>query len=158
MWRSVCSGLVLVIVATGCHHSVEINPSPAIPMSSRWTATIASPADLRGAVEIHGAGWMAPPSLSDSSRTLVEIHIANASPGGVHPWGIHKGSCGNDQGVFGSDRAYSPLKVSGDGTASARIVQTIPTPKTGSYFVEVLGAPSNTELVIACGNLAPPQG
>jgi hypothetical protein len=158
MLRWWCSGLALVVVATGCHHGVLINPSPAIPMASRWTGTLASPQSLQGAVQIHGSAWMAPPSVSDSTRTLISMQIANAAPGGVHPWGVHRGSCGNDQGVFGSDNAYPLLRVNSDGDASARVQQTIPPPKSGSYFVEVLAAPSNTALVIACGNLAAPQG
>jgi hypothetical protein len=152
------SGVALGVVVAGCHHSVQINPSPAIPMASRWTGTLASPPALRGAVEIHGSAWMAPPSGSDTTRALINIQIANASPGGVHPWGVHSGSCGNDQGVFGSDNAYPPLKVNSDGQASARVQQTIPPPKTGSYFVEVLASRDNAGLVIACGNLAAPQG
>ena len=100
---------------------------------------------------------MAPPSVSDTTRALISVQIANALPGGVHPWAVHEGSCGNDMGVFGSDRAYPVLRVNGDGQANARVQQTIPPPKTGSYFVEVLAAPSNTGLVIACGNLAAPQ-
>jgi hypothetical protein len=153
-----CSGLALVVVANGCHHSVQINPSPAIPMSSRWTGNLASPGALRGAVEIHGTAWMAPPSAADLTRALIFVQIANASPGGVHPWAVHEGSCGNDMGVFGSENAYPPLRVNGDGQATARVQQTIPPPTTGSYFVEVLAAPDNTGLVIACGNLAAPQG
>jgi hypothetical protein len=147
-----------VVVVGGCHRSIEVNPSPAIPVSSRWTGTLASPEALRGAVEIHGSAWMAPPAMSDSTRTLISIQISNAAPGGVHPWGIHQGSCGNDQGIFGSDHAYPPLRVNSDGVASAHAQQTIPPPKTGQYFVEVLAAPSNMGTVIACGNFAAPQG
>jgi hypothetical protein len=152
-------GLVaIVIVASGCTRSVQINPSPRIPVASRWTAALASPSALAGAVQIRGSAWMAPPSSADSTRAVVAVEIANASPGGVHPWAVHEGSCGNDQGVFGSDRAYPPLRVHNDGSASATVTQTIPSPRTGSYFVEILASPSNTGLVIACGNLAAPQG
>jgi|SRR5579862_5629341 len=152
-------GLVAtVLVAGGCNRSVQINPSPRIPLSSRWTAVLASPANLAGAVQIHGSAWMAPPSTLDSSRAVVSVQISNASPGGVHPWAVHEGNCGNDLGVFGSDHAYPPLRVHNDGSASATVTQTIPPPRSGTYFVEVVASPSNTGLVIACGNLAAPQG
>jgi hypothetical protein len=158
MWRNSVCGAALVVMVTGCHHSVEINPAPSIPVSARWTATLASPKELRGAIEIHGSAWMAPPAVGDSGRALISIAIANAAPGGVHPWAVHQGTCGNDRGVYGSDRAYPPLKVGSDGTATAKTQQTLPPPKFGEYFVEVLAAPSNPEMVIACGNMAAPQG
>ena len=158
MWRVLFSSAALAVMATGCHHSVEINPAPSVPVSARWTATLASPKDLHGAVEIHGSAWMAPPAVGDSGRALISIQIANAAPGGVHPWAVHRGSCGGDLGIYGSDRAYPPLKVGSDGTATAKTEQTLPPPKAGDYFVEVLAAPSNTTMVIACGNMAAPQG
>jgi hypothetical protein len=145
------------VAAIGCHQPVQINPTPKIPMSSRWTATLDSPSNLAGVVQVHGSAWMAPPSTTDSSRTLIAIQISNTTQGGLHPWSVHHGNCGNDLGTFGSDRAYPPLRVDGDGTASATVTQTIPPPKTGDYFVEVLASPSNTGTIIACGNMAAPQ-
>ncbi len=85
MWRILVSGGVLVIAAVGCHHAVEINAKQPIPVGSRWTATLATPDALRGAVQIHGSAWMAPPAVGDTGRALIEIQIANAAPGGVHP-------------------------------------------------------------------------
>lgn len=158
MWRVLVSGGVLVTAVGGCHHSVEINTKQPIPVGSRWTATLASPNALRGALQIHGSAWMAPPAVGDTGRALIEIQISNAAPGGVHPWGVHEGACGNDRGVYGASQAYPPLKVGSDGTASGKAQQTIPVPKSGGYFVEVLAAPNNAGTVIACGNLAAPAG
>ncbi len=158
MWRILVSGGVLVIAAVGCHHAVEINAKQPIPVGSRWTATLATPDALRGAVQIHGSAWMGPPAVGDTARALIAIQIANAAPGGVHPWGVHEGTCGNDRGIYGAGQAYPPLKVGSDGAASGKAQQTIPLPKAGEYFVEVLAAQNNAGTVIACGNMAPPSG
>jgi hypothetical protein len=152
-WRSLLS---VGVVLAGCHRSVEINPSPAIPMASRWNATLASPTNLAGAVQVRGSAWMAPVSRTDSSRTLVAIDIMNATPGGLHPWAVHQGQCRSDEGVFGSPSAYPPLHVKGDGTASAHTTLSIPVPTSGNYYVSVVASPSNTQTVIACGNFAAP--
>jgi hypothetical protein len=157
--KSLTVGAVAVslLVGVACHGSVQINPSPKIPTSSRWTGTLATPPNLAGAVQIHGTAWMAQPSMSDSAHTLISLQITNAASGGLHPWSIRQGTCGNDQGEFGSERAYRPLHVGSDGTASATVTQNQPPPRTGSYFVQVVASPTNTGTVIACGNLAPPS-
>ena len=145
-------------VVAACHHSdVQINPNPKIPNSTRWIGTLSSPPNLAGAVQIRGSAWMAPPVASDSGQTVVSVSISNAAAGGVHPWAVHQGTCGNDQGMFGEGSNYAPLRVNSDGTASAKTTLRDATPKSGNYFVEVLASPSNTGTVIACGNLAPPS-
>jgi hypothetical protein len=90
----------------------------------------------------------------DSDNTRVEISISNAIPGGVHPWHVHRGQCGNDQGIFGPADAYKPLRVNDDGRASAVAKLPMPLPKTGNYFVSVHASTASPETVIACGNLA----
>ena len=50
--------------------------------------------------------------------------------GGLHPWQLHHGQCGSDEGVFGA--------------------------ATGSYFVVVRASAANDAMRVACGNLAPP--
>ncbi len=157
MSRRWCSVVGLVAVVAGCHRAVQITPSPKIPTGSRWTATLASPQTLAGAIQIRGSSWMAAPSMNDSAHTLATIQISNAESGGVHPWAVHMGSCGNDQGVFGSNNTYKALHVGSDGTASSSATLNEPAPKTGNYFVEVLASPTNTNTVIACGNMASPS-
>lgn len=125
-----------------------------VNLNARWHANLASPANLAGAVQMTGSATMAPGS--NRGNTTVTLSLANASPGGVHPWALHYGQCGNDQGVFGSDGDYKAIEIGGDGrgTASARVSQETPT--TGSYYVTVQASAANRETTIACGNLAPP--
>ncbi len=149
-----------IVTAAGCnpfHHSqaVEMTTVDAT-LNSRWHANLASPATLAGVVQMNGSSSMAPDPIGAS--TVITINVANASPGGVHPWEVRSGQCGSgmDYGVFGSNEAYTPLEVESDGHAEGTARVPLRTPTTGSYFVVVHASAANPELVVACGNLAPP--
>jgi hypothetical protein len=60
-------------------------------LNTRWHANLASPADLAGVVQMNGSASMAP--NLDSTATTVILDLANASPGGHHPWAVHRGQC-----------------------------------------------------------------
>lgn len=75
--------------------------------------------------------------------TEIVMRLGNTSPGGVHPWAIHLGQCGEDDGVFGA------LDVS-----SATV--SVNTPTMGNYFVSVQVSAANRTLTVARGNLAAP--
>ncbi|MFI5250607.1 MAG: hypothetical protein ACHQTF_11590 [Gemmatimonadales bacterium] len=132
--------------------AVEIK-SAEVPVSSRWNATLATPTQLAGALQVQGSAWMAPGS---DNQTLVYVSVMNAAPGGQHPWHVHLGTCGNDQGILGPADAYKSLKIDGDGKASQQITLPVPIPTTGQYHVNVHASSSNMGTIIACGNLAPP--
>lgn len=125
-------------------------------LNSRWHANLASPASLAGVVQMNGSASMAP--ATNGTSTDITLNLANASPGGLHPWAVHWGQCGarTDEGVFGPSEAYKPLKVESDGRASGSATVQLQTPKTGSYFVVVRASAANSEAIVACGNLAPP--
>ncbi|HEX6533698.1 MAG TPA: hypothetical protein VF041_03820 [Gemmatimonadaceae bacterium] len=150
----------LVFVIAACNpfaqkRAVEISSGEGeVAYSSRWNATLATPSDLAGALQVKGSAWMAP--SSDGNGTRVHVSISNAAPGGVHPWMVHQGRCGDDRGVVGQASDYQPLRVSAEGTASQDAILSIPEPKTGEYFVNVHASASNMGTSIACGNLAPP--
>ena len=150
---------VTVFAVTACnpfHHQRAVEVSTGdVNLNSRWHASLASPADLAGAVQMSGSAAMAPGTKGGNST--ITLSIANASPGGVHPWAVHRGQCGADDGTFGAPSAYQPVKIESDGRGSA--VATIPfeTPTTGMYFVSVRASAANGETVVACGNLAPPS-
>jgi hypothetical protein len=137
------------------HHqpAVEVSTRDA-NVNSRWHANLASPADLAGAVQMSGSATMAPGS--NSGNTTVSLRLANAAPGGLHPWAVHRGQCGADQGVLGPSDAYTPVKVSDDGRGSASATLPLKTPTAGSYFVSVRASAANGGTTVACGNLAPP--
>jgi hypothetical protein len=111
---------------------------------------------LAGAVQMNGSASMAP--TPDGSKTMVSIVLANASPGGHHPWSVQQGQCGTgaDQGMFGKSDEYKTLDVASGGAAKGEASIPLVTPASGDYFVVVRASPLNWETVVACGNLAPP--
>jgi hypothetical protein len=147
-----------VLVSTACFHrdpAVEVSTEDAT-LNTRWHANLASPAELAGVVQINGSASMAPGP--DGSTTAIAIDLANASPGGVHPWAVHRGQCGvgMDRGVYGPGDAYPALKVGSDGRAHGVATVSLQAPRTGDHFVVVHASTANAETVVACGNLAPP--
>ena len=123
-------------------------------LNSRWHASLATPAELAGAVQMNGSASMAPGTKSGT--TTVVLDLANATPGGLHPWQLHLGQCGSDEGVFGAADLYHAAKVGRDGHATSSATVPIQTPTTGSYFVIVRASAANDAMTVACGNLAPP--
>ena len=149
-------GLIVLAMASACNpfhrsHAVEIQNS-GVPIGSRWNATLATPTQLAGAVQVQGTAWMAP----NGDHTRAYVSISNAAPGGVHPWHVHEGQCGSNGKIVGPATAYPPLKVGGDGTATAQAELPMPLPDSGAYYVNVHASADNMGTIIACGNLAPP--
>lgn len=125
-----------------------------VTLNSSWHARIASPSQLAGAVQMNGSASMAPGKKRGT--TLLVLKLGNTTPGGVHPWAIHRGQCGADEGVFGALEDYPPLRIGKDGTGSSNATVALDTPTGGSYFVSVQASPANPDLTVACGNLAAP--
>ncbi len=133
--------------------AVKVSATDAT-LNSSWHARIASPSQLAGAVQMNGSASMAPGKKRET--TLVLLKLGNTSPGGVHPWALHRGECGADEGVFGALEDYPSLRIGRDGTGSSSATITLDTPTDGNYFVSVQASPTNPELTVACGNLAAP--
>jgi hypothetical protein len=123
-------------------------------LNTRWHANLATPAELAGAVQMNGSASMAP--STKSGNTTIVLDLANATPGGLHPWQLHLGQCGYDEGVFGAADLYHAAKVGSNGHATSTANVPITTPTTGSYFVIVRASAANDAMTVACGNLAPP--
>ena len=123
-------------------------------VNSRWRASLVTPASLAGAVQMNGAATMQPGRTS--ANTDFSLSIANATPGGLHPWQVHRGQCGADEGVLGLAGAYASIKVGDDGRGTASATVPMSTPTSGSYFVTVQASVANPETIVACGNLAAP--
>lgn len=123
-------------------------------VNSRWHGTLSTPSTLAGAVQMTGQISMAP--AEKAGNTHVVLLLANASPGGLHPWQLHRGQCGMDLGVFGGADAYRALKVDDDGKASAAVTVPLVMPIDGQYYVSVGASSANPETIAACGNLASP--
>lgn len=149
-----------LLAATACNplrkgQAVEVRTDNAM-LNSRWHADLTSPVSLAGAVQMNGSASMAPDRNGIS--TIITLELANASPGGLHPWGMHRGRCGPgaDDGLFGASEAYSAVTVDSDGHATGRATIAMETPRSGHYFVVVHASRSNASTVLACGNLALP--
>ena len=144
----------LTIVACGGNKAVEINPA-AKPVGSRWNAVLATPAAMAGAVQIQGTAWMGS-EVGNAQETLAHVSISNAAPGGEHPWHVHIGRCGTDQGIFGPPEAYGILRVGEKGLAEGDATIPLALPRSGEYFVNVHASKENMGTIVACGNLAAP--
>jgi hypothetical protein len=149
-----------VLTVTACNpfhkeQAVEMSAADAT-LNTRWHANLASPGGLAGAVQMSGSASMAPDE--DGTHTIVTLDLANATPGGLHPWGLHRGQCGTgtDYGVFGSSDAYEAVEVDGSGHAAGKATIDREIPRAGTYFVVVKASTANSGTVVACGNLASP--
>jgi hypothetical protein len=164
------AALLLSVAACFQRQAVEITPENETAARS-WTAKLATPPHLRGAVQAQGTATMGPrPTDHDGNAngdgnggehdrgTWVEIRLSNVAPGGMHPWRVQAGRCvgsGHDL-LFVTDEERM-LRVESDGTAEARAhLPSTPVPAGGDYSIVVLASPENQEVVIACGNFAPP--
>jgi hypothetical protein len=147
--------LLLAAAACGGGRGVEIDPDREL-VGSRWNASLATPTQLAGAVQVKGNGWMAGEE-DDAGKTRAFVSVQNAVPGGEHPWHVHLGQCGNDRGILGPADAYDPLRVGGNGEAEAGAELSLPMPVAGQYFINVHASRNNMGTIIACGNLAPPS-
>jgi hypothetical protein len=148
-------GTTLVLLA-GCggHRRVEIAPEGEL-VASRWNATLATPTELAGAMQVQGRGWWGE-QRGEPTRSQAHVDVSNAVPGGDHPWHVHQGQCGSNGPIVGPATAYSSLQVNKDGKASSTADLPLPMPRTGQYHVNVHASANNMGAIIACGNLAPP--
>jgi hypothetical protein len=147
---------LFTIAGTSCggRQAVEINPQSQ-PIATRWNGTLSTPPELAGVADLRGSAWMGA-DAENQDRTRAHVDVANAVPGGVHPWHVHRGQCGSDQGIFGPEDAYKPFRVGNDGRASSDALLPVPAPKTGDFFVNIHASARNMGTIVACGNLAPP--
>ena len=154
-------GLFLLVVSTlslaACNpfHSDPVTEvTRDVHMNTRWNASLATPTALVGAVQMKGSATMQPGS--NSANTDFSLRLDNATPGGRHPWQVHRGQCGMDDGIVGFASSYGTVKIDDEGRGAAAATLPMVTPTTGNYFVTVSASAANAETVVACGNLAPP--
>ena len=151
---SVVLGGAVLFAACGGHRPVEIDPQQEV-VGTRWNATLATPAQLTGAMNLQGKGWWAS-EPGNPSRSRAEVDIANAVPGGDHPWHVHQGQCGDNGPIVGPATSYRSLEVNNDGKATATADLPVAIPTSGQYYINVHASANNMGTIIACGNLAPP--
>jgi hypothetical protein len=145
------------VTLAGCnpfHRDPVTEVSRDVNQNARWQGSLVTPAGLVGAVQIKGSATMTPDKDREKSR--VSINVSNATPGGVHPWQLHRGQCGADEGIVGNADQYRSIKINDDGRASGATTVSLETPTTGNYYVSLGASGANAETIVACGNLAPP--
>lgn len=153
----------LVTVAVSMLALTACNPFRGSPVTAvsrdanvnaRWNATLVTPATLAGAVQVNGTATMQPGP--NTENTDFYLRVANATAGSLHPWQVHYGQCGSDRGVFGDAGAYRAMKIGDDGRGETGATIAERTPSSGDYHVIVYASAANPDMVVACGNLAPP--
>jgi hypothetical protein len=111
-----------------------------------WSATLAPGG---------GSGISGTATARDmDDATHATINISGAQSGGVHPWHIHEGTCGDANApVVGPASAYPPLNVRAGGTATAQAHVPVELNEARRYIVNVHASPSNMATIVACGVL-----
>ena len=145
---------VTLVACNPFHRAPVTEVSRDLNVNSRWRASLVTPATLVGAVQMNGTATMQPGRTTGD--TDFSLGIDNATPGGLHPWQVHYGQCGSDEGVVGSAGAYKAIKIDDNGRGKATASISMTTPTSGNYFVTVQASEANPETIVACGNLAPP--
>ena len=124
-----------------------IEQSQAVAQVVQWSATLASEAGT----SIGGTATVVPAGAQGTTAT---VSLTGAAPGGVLPWHLHAGRCGDNGPIVGAPEAYPPLTVGADGAATAMATVPVPTPVSGDFHVNVHRSAGETGTVIACGNLS----
>lgn len=155
-WSAAAAALLFTV--TGCAPKrAPVNISAErVREAYNWTARLATPPAMQGALQVQGVATIAPGQ--NNNEAVVEVRLSNVAPGGVHPWKVQMGQCGTDGSelVKVTDDGRM-LKVGSDGRAEASAkVNGVPMPTAGDYAIVVMASPDNQEMVIACGNFAPP--
>ncbi|HEX9107561.1 MAG TPA: hypothetical protein VF832_10045 [Longimicrobiales bacterium] len=122
--------------------------------SGRWSAALAPPPALGGALAV--SGWAAMVRDSSGLGTQVTLSLSDAPAASVHQWSVNRGRCGADEGVFGSAGVYQPIRADSAGRATASARVKLPLAAAGQYFVSVRARAPGGETTVACGNFAAP--
>lgn len=137
--------LATALVLTGCAmigggQEHDPNPSPA-----GWTA------DIR-AVGDHGHSGFAIGTLVPPGATRVSVTMDGGSAGGVHPWYVHEGRCGEVGQRVGSPQEYSSLEPNARGDASATATISVLLDPDDLYSIQV-HQDEDPETLVGCGDL-----
>lgn len=128
----------LVFVAAACASSAVFDPHD-------WSASVAERNDSDVRANVLAA--------SAAGQTAVSINLAGGQANGTHPWHVHRGTCGNDQGIVGDPAAYTPLRPSSSGAAAATAHLDVQLDPAQSYMVNVHRSPQALNEIIGCGEL-----
>jgi hypothetical protein len=117
-----------------------------------WRATLAPPQGATSSAA-PAVGGVATVIDSGQKQVRATVHVVNAKPGSVHPWHIHKGTCGKDQGIVGPADKYVPVHIGVDGEGEVSEVLPISLSPSGQYMVNVHNSAQDLKTILACGTL-----
>jgi hypothetical protein len=123
-------------------------------MGARWTANLSAQPGSPSTT-VSGTGTVM--GNSENTQTRVEVSLNGAQADARLPWHLHRGTCGNDQGIVGEASEYAPLTVGSDGRATGSATITVPMPTTGEYMINVHASSTDLGTIVACGNLSGPS-
>jgi hypothetical protein len=145
-----------LLAIPGCSQTPKVETDPsngrvdvdmeAPGQAETWNATLSS---------VGGSGVSGSATARDmEGATHASISIAGARSGGVHPWHIHEGTCGDATApVVGPASAYPPLNAGSGGSATAQAHVPVELNEAKNYIVNVHASPSDMGTIIACGDL-----
>jgi hypothetical protein len=153
--RYATAALAALLAAAACSSVPKVETDPEtgnvdvdferIGHHEAWTSTLA-------AVGGSGVSGSAGADVADD-----DTHAATAirgRSGGVHPWHIHEGKCGDNGPIVGPASAYPPLRVGADGRAAAMAhLDGVELNEAKNYYVNVHASPTNLGTIVACGAL-----
>ena len=154
MRRSSTLALVVAVGLAACSgNRTDTSTMPVGFMGPVWNGNLSATSALPSS-RISGDALMI--GNSSHTQTRIQLDVRHAQPGSELPWHLHRGTCGNDQGIVGDPAKYQALKVGADGIVSGVAIVDVPLPDAGQYMVNVHASPAEMKTVIACGELVGP--
>lgn len=154
--RTACAAAAALLVVASCSQTPKVETDPesgrvdvdveAPGQRESWSATLAA---------VGGSGVSGTATATEmDDATHATVSITGARGGGVHPWHIHEGSCGDSNPpIVGPASAYPPLNAGSGGTARAEAHVPVELNEARRYIVNVHASPTNLGTIIACGAL-----
>ncbi len=146
---------LVALLATACTPRVQTDPvtgrvdvdvQPVTQSGQVWTAT------LQGRSGFTGLSGTARAEVL-SGQTTVNVQLQGATPGRLHPWHVHEGTCGSGGAIVGASSAYTPLQVASNGEAQGTARLNLALNEARDYHINVHASPGELGTIIACGNL-----
>ena len=147
---------VALLAISGCSQTPKVESDPergAMDVdverpgqAETWNARLSA---------VGGSGVTGTATAADmNDATHATITIMGGRSGGVHPWHIHEGRCGDpNPPIVGPASAYPPLNVGSGGNATAQAHVPVELNEAKNYIVNVHASPTNLGTIISCGDL-----
>jgi hypothetical protein len=118
------------------------------PRQLTWTTEVDG---LTGFEEISGDAstrW-----TTGTTTFTATAEIAGDEAGTVRPWHVHRGTCGSDGPIHGTDAQYPRLMPSAAGTDTVTVNIPLALDSTQAYYVNYHNSVEDMATIIACGEL-----